>query len=134
MAIDDFGAAYSGLNLLADFPCSLVKLDMDLTRNIDERPAPRAIVKAMVKLAEELDSRVVAEGIETVAEYWALRECGVTLMQGYLLAKPMFEGLPEVTIPQFGSYVAVGERAEAGTEVSGAAVSGLVRIKAGLAA
>ena len=104
VAIDDFGAGYSGMNLLADFPCDIIKLDMELTRDIDQRPAAQVIVSMMVLLAKRLGSKLIAEGIETLEEYWALRECGVGLMQGYLLAKPMFEGLPTAVIPSFRSY------------------------------
>lgn len=99
VAVDDFGAGYSGMNLLADLPTNIIKLDMDLTRNLQERPAAIAVVQAMVGLAKTLGSRLIAEGVETREEYRALRECGVQLMQGYLLAKPMFEGLPAFTLP-----------------------------------
>ena len=88
----------------------------------------------MVDLAEKLESKVIAEGIETREEYWALRECGVTLMQGYLLAKPMFEGLPEVTIPEFGSYLSAEKMTAQETTAVGVVASGLVSIGKGRAA
>jgi EAL domain-containing protein (putative c-di-GMP-specific phosphodiesterase class I) len=53
----------------------------------------------MVNLAQVLGSKIIAEGVETREEYRALRECGVDLMQGYLLAKPLFEELPAFTLP-----------------------------------
>jgi EAL domain-containing protein (putative c-di-GMP-specific phosphodiesterase class I) len=99
VAVDDFGAGYSGMNLLADLPMNIIKLDMDLTRNLQERPAAIAVVRAMVGLAKVLGCRLIAEGVETREEYRRLRECGVELMQGYLLAKPLFEGLPAFTLP-----------------------------------
>ncbi len=99
MAIDDFGAGYSGLNLLAEIGADLVKLDMDLIRNISGRPKAMAIVEAMVQLCKRLSTALIAEGVETREEYEALRECGVQLMQGYLLARPAFEALPAVTLP-----------------------------------
>ncbi len=99
IALDDFGAGYSGLNLLADLPANIIKLDMALTRNIHLRPNAIAIVRSMVHLADVLGNRLVAEGIETVEEYTALRDCGINLMQGYLLAKPGFETLPAFTLP-----------------------------------
>lgn len=105
VAIDDFGAGYSGMNLLADLPADIIKLDMDLTRNLQDRPAAIAVVKAMVGLAKVLGSKLIAEGVETNEEYRALKDCGVELMQGYLLAKPMFEGLPEFTLPDLGECV-----------------------------
>ena len=102
MALDDFGAGYSGLNLLADFPANFIKLDMDLTRDLHERPAALAIVKLMVEMGKALGSMIVAEGIETIEEYQALRSCGIRLMQGYLFAKPAIEILPAFTMPETG--------------------------------
>jgi EAL domain-containing protein (putative c-di-GMP-specific phosphodiesterase class I) len=94
VALDDFGAGYSGLNLLADFPADIIKLDMELTRSLDRRPSALTIVKQMVELARALGSILIAEGIETVEEYRALRTCGIRFMQGYLFAKPALEELP----------------------------------------
>ncbi len=99
MAIDDFGAGYSGLNLLADFVPDILKLDMELTRNIDQRPRAQAIVKAISELSKTMGLCLIAEGIETLQEYSALRECGITLMQGYLFAKPQYECLPSFAMP-----------------------------------
>jgi EAL domain-containing protein (putative c-di-GMP-specific phosphodiesterase class I) len=99
VALDDFGAGYSGLNLLADVLPEIIKLDMDLTRNLEQRPVAQAIVRSMVKLAESLGCELVAEGIETVEEFDCLRRSGIRLMQGYLFAKPAFEALPAFTIP-----------------------------------
>jgi EAL domain-containing protein (putative c-di-GMP-specific phosphodiesterase class I) len=99
VALDDFGAGYAGLNLLADFPADIIKLDMDLTRNLNQRPAALAIVKSMVALARKLGSTLIAEGVETIEEYEAIRACGINLMQGYLFARPGFETLPEISFP-----------------------------------
>lgn len=101
IALDDLGAGYCGLNLLADVPPDIVKLDMDLTRDLHRRPAAQAIVDSMVKLAETLQCDLVAEGIETVEEFIRLRRSGIRLMQGYLFAKPAFEALPPFAIPAF---------------------------------
>jgi EAL domain-containing protein (putative c-di-GMP-specific phosphodiesterase class I) len=100
VALDDLGAGYSGLNLLADLAPDIVKLDMELTRDIDRRPAAQEIVDSMVQLAETLRFALVAEGIETLEEFHHLRGRGVRLMQGYLLAKPAFEALPPFSIPE----------------------------------
>lgn len=100
MAIDDFGAGYSGFNVLAELPLDIVKLDMDLIRNIDQRPKALAIVRSMVDLCRTLRTTLIAEGVETIAEFAALRDCGVNLMQGYLLARPAFESLPEFSLPE----------------------------------
>jgi EAL domain-containing protein (putative c-di-GMP-specific phosphodiesterase class I) len=100
VALDDFGAGHSGMNLLADFPADMIKLDMELTRDLQDRPRAIAIVKSMVRLAEELGSALVAEGVETKDEFRALEACGVTLMQGYLFARPGFEALPAIDMPR----------------------------------
>lgn len=99
VALDDFGAAYSNLNLLAELPADVLKLDMNLIRNIDQRLDAHRIVRSMVLLCHELGTRIIAEGVETEGEYSVLRECGISLMQGYLLAKPAFEELPVFSIP-----------------------------------
>ncbi|EOW6614393.1 EAL domain-containing protein [Vibrio fluvialis] len=95
-AIDDFGAGYSGLNLLADFQTNIVKLDMALIRSIDSDFARQAIVRHCLAMFAELNITPLAEGIETLAEYQWLKEAGISLMQGYLFAKPGFECLPTV--------------------------------------
>lgn len=95
-AIDDFGAGHSGLNLLADFQPHLVKLDMALLRGIDADPARHTIVAGIVAMCRSLGSVVLAEGVETAAEYRALRALGIDLYQGYLFARPALEALPTV--------------------------------------
>lgn len=93
-AIDDFGAGYSGLNLLARFQPQVLKLDMALTRDIDQRPVQQAIVAGVLQIAERLKVLVVAEGIETAAERDYLHAQGVRHMQGYWFARPEIEALP----------------------------------------
>jgi EAL domain-containing protein (putative c-di-GMP-specific phosphodiesterase class I) len=96
-AIDDFGAGFAGLSLLANFQPDIIKLDMELVRGIDDSGARRAIVRSMVELFVALGIEVIAEGVETAGERDTLAELGVTLMQGYLFARPGFETLPEVS-------------------------------------
>jgi EAL domain-containing protein (putative c-di-GMP-specific phosphodiesterase class I) len=98
-AIDDFGAGYSGLNLLAEFQPDLIKLDMELTRRIDSDEVRQAIVRGILGVCQALQIEVVAEGIETIAEFETLRGMGVPYMQGYLLARPGYEQLPAVHWP-----------------------------------
>ena len=95
-AIDDFGAGYAGLNLLADYQPDIVKIDMGLVRDIDHSPAKQAIVRGVVGMCAELNVRVLAEGIETMAERDFLHHCGIDLMQGYLFGKPAFKALGQV--------------------------------------
>lgn len=95
-AIDDFGAGFSGLNLLADFTPDLVKIDMDLVRGIDASQSRRAIVNGIVSICRELDITLLAEGIETEAEMETLSEIGIDLMQGYYFSRPAVACLPAV--------------------------------------
>lgn len=95
-AIDDFGAGYAGLNLLADWQPDIIKLDMALTRGIDSDRVRRALVFAILGACRELSIRVIAEGVETVEECMTLMDEGVTLFQGYLFSKPGFEALPAI--------------------------------------
>lgn len=94
-AIDDFGAGYAGLNLLATMPTDFIKLDMELIRGIDTSVPRRQIVGAMVRLADEMDFKIIAEGVETPGEYATLRDLGVRYLQGYLFARPEIGRLPE---------------------------------------
>lgn len=87
-AIDDFGAGHAGLSLLANLRTSHIKLDMGLVRGIDHDMPRQRITEAIVRLANELDVTMIAEGIETEAELAALRALGVRYLQGYLLARP----------------------------------------------
>ncbi|MFS0718813.1 EAL domain-containing protein [Arthrobacter sp. 1P04PC] len=95
-AIDDFGAGHAGLGLLVDFQPDLLKIDMKLLRDVDTSPARQAVVDGIVGIAEKLDINVLAEGIETEAEYRMLKDAGIRLFQGYWFAKPAFEELPAV--------------------------------------
>ncbi len=97
-ALDDFGAGYAGLNLLARFRPDIIKLDMDLVRDLDASLPKRIIIDSVVKMCAQLGVGVIAEGIETQAELDALRALGVRFIQGFLFAKPAFEALPAVTL------------------------------------
>lgn len=90
-AIDDFGAGYAGLKLLADFQPDIIKVDMELVRNIDRNRARQVIVRNLVSLCADLGIEVIAEGVETGAERDFLLDSGIHLMQGYLLGRPEFQ-------------------------------------------
>lgn len=99
LAIDDFGAGYSGLNLLAEFQPDIVKLDMALVRGIQSHGPRQAIVRAIAQVCVDLGIDLIVEGVETVDEFSWFIDLGVNLYQGYLLAKPMFEAMPPFQIP-----------------------------------
>ena len=97
-AIDDFGAGYAGLNLLAHFQPDFIKIDMELIRGISSSPAKQTIIACVSTMARELGVGIIAEGIETEAELSTLRSAGITLFQGYLFAKPTIASLPPVPL------------------------------------
>ncbi|MGG7516799.1 EAL domain-containing protein [Allorhizobium undicola] len=90
-AIDDFGAGHSGLNLLAKFQPDIVKLDMDLVRDIDRDVARQKVMRHTVAMLKDLGVLPLCEGVETEAEMHTLCDLGVDHLQGYLLARPAFE-------------------------------------------
>jgi blue light- and temperature-responsive anti-repressor len=98
-AIDDFGAGYAGLNLLAHFQPEAIKIDMQLVRDIWHQGPRQAIVRGVITTCTDLGIDVVAEGVETMDEYQWLRDEGISLFQGYLFARPAFQALPTVTFP-----------------------------------
>lgn len=97
-AIDDFGAGYSGLNLLAEIQTDIIKLDMALIRHVDCDRIRQAIVKGIVQVCKELSITIIAEGVETYEELRTLEDFGIELFQGYYFAKPGFQCLPEVSL------------------------------------
>lgn len=97
-AIDDYGEGFAGLNHLIELEPDVVKMDMNLIRDVDLSPAKRAAIRSTVMMCNEMNIDLIAEGVETVSEYRCLTYLGVRLQQGYLFARPGFETLPE---PQF---------------------------------
>ncbi|RZJ15357.1 MAG: EAL domain-containing protein [Acidovorax sp.] len=93
-AIDDFGAGYAGLNMLAQFQPHVLKIDMELIRNLNDDPVRQAIVAGIALVCQKLSIDIVAEGVETSAESAYLRSMGIQYQQGYLFAKPGWETLP----------------------------------------
>lgn len=95
-AIDDFGAGYSGLNMLAEYQPDCIKLDRLLIADIDKHRPRQAIVKGIQLVCRELGMSIVAEGVETIEEYHWLRDVGIFRFQGFYFARPAFEQLPTV--------------------------------------
>jgi EAL domain-containing protein (putative c-di-GMP-specific phosphodiesterase class I) len=96
LAIDDFGAGYAGLNLLADFQPEVVKLDKRLVRGIERHGPRQAIVRGIARTCSDLGIDIIAEGIETAEEYFWFLDEGITLFQGPLLARPSLGTLSKV--------------------------------------
>ncbi|HYI40916.1 MAG TPA: EAL domain-containing protein [Allosphingosinicella sp.] len=98
-ALDDFGAGHAGLGLLARFQPDLIKLDMELVRDIDSSLPRRVIVQGVASMCRTLEIGLIAEGVETAAELETLQALGIRYAQGYLIARPAFEALPPVSTP-----------------------------------
>lgn len=88
LAIDDFGVGHGEMKLLCDFPVDYVKIDRHFIAGLDSNPRKRHLVKNIVNFCHVLGVRVIAEGIETEAEFIACREFGVDLVQGWFIARP----------------------------------------------
>ena len=95
-AIDDFGAGFSGLNLLSEFQPDYIKIDRALIDRVDQKPAKQAIIQGVLLTCKIMNIGVLAEGVERREEYEWLYSKGVDLFQGYYFARPGFEQLPEV--------------------------------------
>lgn len=88
VAVDDAGAGYAGLQHIVSLLPEVLKLDRELTCGIEQDPARRAMAASMVHFADEIGALLVAEGIETQAALDTLRQLGVSVGQGYHLARP----------------------------------------------
>jgi EAL domain-containing protein (putative c-di-GMP-specific phosphodiesterase class I) len=95
LVVDDLGAGYSNLKSICDLEPKIVKLDRGVIAGTTPGSRQQKLVRAVVRLCEDLGAEVVAEGIETPTEFRALRETGIHLAQGYLFARPAFP-LPQV--------------------------------------
>jgi EAL domain-containing protein (putative c-di-GMP-specific phosphodiesterase class I) len=89
VAIDDAGAGYSGLRHILAVEPDTVKLDISLTRGIDQDRKRRALASALIAFAREINVGMIAEGVETAAELKTLTELGVGHAQGFFLGRPM---------------------------------------------
>ncbi len=88
VAIDDMGAGYSGLDKIVHLRPHYVKLDMGLIRDIHTSFVKQQLVQTFKTLADKIDAKLIAEGIESKEELEVVREIGVNFIQGNLLAKP----------------------------------------------
>ncbi len=89
VAMDDFGTGYSSLATLHAFPFDKIKLDQTFVRRLPDDHAAAAIVRTVLALGESLGMPVLAEGIETEAQWQFLAQAGCAKGQGYLFARPV---------------------------------------------
>lgn len=87
--MDDFGAGYSSLGMLADLPIAGIKCDRLFVRRLAQDPRRQSLLRHMAALAQEFGLSVVVEGVETPAELRAVVASGIATIQGYVFCKPM---------------------------------------------
>ncbi|MGK5683478.1 putative bifunctional diguanylate cyclase/phosphodiesterase [Actinoplanes sp. URMC 104] len=92
LSVDDFGTGHSSLSRLTDLPVQELKIDKSFVRDIAAHRGRQAVVAASLQLGHALGLHVVAEGVETPAEYDHLRALGCDSIQGYLVSRPLPPG------------------------------------------
>ncbi|MGK3143489.1 bifunctional diguanylate cyclase/phosphodiesterase [Pantoea sp. C2G6] len=101
-SIDDFGTGYSSLLYLKRLPASELKIDRAFVNELQHQSEDATIVSAIVALAQSLDLKVVAEGVETAEQQAFLTTLGCNTLQGYLLGRPV----PAERVPELADFVA----------------------------
>lgn len=89
LALDDFGTGYSSLSYLKRFPIDELKIDRAFVMDLENSQDDAAIVQAIITMAQSLDLKVIAEGVETDGQLEALRDMGCDMVQGYLISRPV---------------------------------------------
>jgi EAL domain-containing protein (putative c-di-GMP-specific phosphodiesterase class I) len=98
IALDDFGTGYSSLNYLSRLPVDRLKIDRSLIQRVVTDSKTAAIVRTLISLGDDLGFSVLAEGVETEAQFEWLLRMGCRQMQGYLLSRPVSEGQVEMLL------------------------------------
>ncbi len=86
--IDDSGAGYAGLEAIVELQPSFLKLDISMIRGIEKNLLKQGMIQALVSFSGSINSQIIAEGIETQDELGTLKNLGISLGQGFLLARP----------------------------------------------
>ncbi len=87
LSLDDFGAGYSSLSYLKQFPINTLKIDKSFTQDLAKEGNSSEIVYAIIDLAKSLDLTTVAEGVETLEQLEFLKLKGCDYFQGYLFSR-----------------------------------------------
>ena len=91
ITVDDFGTGYSSLSYLTRLPIQAVKIDQRFVHGLERNKNDEAVTQAIIALSHSLGLRVIAEGVETVAQYEYLRSRGCEEAQGFLISRPLEE-------------------------------------------
>ncbi|MEA5577557.1 EAL domain-containing response regulator [Anabaena sp. UHCC 0451] len=89
IAIDDFGTGQSSLNYLQLFPVNTIKIDRAFVQNVHQDYPKSIITKSLIKMAQDLNLKIIAEGVETAAEFLFLRENKCDAIQGFLFSRAL---------------------------------------------
>ncbi|TGK31689.1 phosphodiesterase [Leptospira gomenensis] len=89
LSLDDFGTGYSSLSSLSQYPIHTLKIDQSFVKGLNEDPANDSIIKTILALAESLNLKTIAEGIESERQKEILALEGCESGQGYLFSKPL---------------------------------------------
>ena len=134
LSVDDFGTGYSSLSYLSRFPLDELKIDRGFIVALDdaEDSGPASLVAAIIAMANSLDLKLVAEGVDSARQLQFLREHGVDIIQGYLFSRPVpieefifmlrdnpFLACAGARSPQGGVGIGAEEASLAGAEGSG---------------
>ncbi len=89
ISIDDFGTGFSSLNRLKQLPCNILKIDKSFVKNINENSTDDIIIKSIITMGHSLNFEILAEGVETAAQFNFLKENYCDIIQGYVLNPPL---------------------------------------------
>ena len=89
IAVDDAGAGYASFQHVLELAADTIKLDLSLIRDIHSDRARQALAAALIRFAEVVGARVIAEGVESETELETLRGLGVDKVQGYFVGEPL---------------------------------------------
>jgi EAL domain-containing protein (putative c-di-GMP-specific phosphodiesterase class I) len=97
LAVDDLGAGYSNLKYIEELYPQIVKIDRALVAGVRHDSRQFRLLRSIIRLCQEMDAKVVVEGVETIGELAATQDAGADLCQGYVLARP---GFPPPPVPR----------------------------------
>jgi EAL domain-containing protein (putative c-di-GMP-specific phosphodiesterase class I) len=119
ISIDDFGTGYSSLRYLKQLPIDTLKIDQSFIKDMETsnlvKSKDKALVETIIMLGHNLGMNIIAEGVETQAQFDFLREKGCEEIQGFLYCKP----LPAAEVERFMGQSGCGEEDSASLPVMG---------------